>query len=384
MNTPTILDVAARANVSSASVSRYLKGHRVRSAAAIAEAIEALGFRPSATARSLKSGLTKSIALVVPDVTNPFFAAVVKGAESISRQGDYNVFLCNTDESGEREEQVLNDLVGRVDGIILAPAIEKNEAPMVARRAGVPVVFLDRETVESDLFDAVLVDNVGGSRSAAEYLLGLGHERIGIIHGPLGSTPGRQRHEGFTQVLDEHGIALEPNLTQDGNFSQDGGYQAMLRLLALTEPPTAVFIANNVMAVGALHALRDMSIDVPGDLSVLGFDDHPLADLLSPPLTVVDRPMEEQGVLAMRLVLNRLGQMKDTTPRRIVLDTRLIVRGSCAPPPTAHRATAKKTPGVRVRRRVSEKATGASVREPARSPAHTASAPAPRKAQKPG
>jgi LacI family transcriptional regulator len=304
-------------------------------------------------ARSLKSGLTKSIALVVPDVTNPYFAAVAKGAESVSRQAGYNVVLCNTDESGAREEEVLNDLIGKVDGIILAPAMEKDEAPLLARRAGVPVVFLDRETEESGLFDTVLVDNIGGSRLAAEHLLGLGHELIAVIHGPLSSTPGRERQEGFLGALEERGITLSEDLLHDGSFREDGGYQAMIRLLARRTPPTAVFIANNVMTMGAIRALREMSVAIPNDLSVLGFDDHaPMFELLSPGVTVIDRPMEEQGVLAMRLLLKRLGPMDNTAPRRIVMDTRLITRGSCAPPREIPRSGTKKTSAA------SKRATG--------------------------
>jgi len=329
----TIYDVAELAGVSTTTVSRYLRGGRVRTSESIRAAISELGFEPSAVARSLKAGRTHSVGMVVPDVTNPFFAAVVKGAESISRQGDYNIFLCNTEESSEREEEVLRDLVGRVDGIILAPATESASISPRLRDAGVPIVFLDREVRDSDGFDSVLVDNEGGARQATEHLLALGHTRIALISGPLDTTPGRGRHDGFVAALAAAEIDVDPDLIKMGEFRQEGGYQAALQLLALEHPPTAIIAANNLMTVGALRALHALRTRVPDEISIVGFDDLELAELLAPPLTVIDRPMGRQGALAMRLLLNRL-QAADTAPRRIVLETQLIVRASSGPPPT--------------------------------------------------
>jgi len=207
----TIRDVANAAGVSVATVSRHLQGVEVRAADGIQQAIEQLQFRPQAAARSLKSGVTRTVALVVPDVTNPFFAAVVKGVESISRQDSYNIFLYNSEEDGRREAAILADLRSRVDGVILTPADESLEAETRLAATGMPIVLLDREVGETRKFDAVLVDNAGGAAQAARYLLELGHTEIGIISGPLNTTPGRARHEGFLAVLAERGI--EPPAT---------------------------------------------------------------------------------------------------------------------------------------------------------------------------
>ncbi|MES2210893.1 MAG: LacI family DNA-binding transcriptional regulator [Chloroflexota bacterium] len=331
--TTTITDVADRAGVSASTVSRHLRGDTVRNAVTIDDAIQTLGFRPSRAAQALKSGRTGAIALVVPDITNPFFAAVVRGADSLSSAEGYTVFLSNTDESPEREADVLEDLLGRVDGIILGPASEDDQNPLVVHRAGVPLVFIDREIRGSGVdFDTVLVDNQGGARQAVEHLVGLGHRRIAIVSGQLESTPGRERYEGFSAAIEAAGLDLPDAYVQFGAFREREAYQSMLRLLALPEPPTAVFVGNNLMTIGALHAVRDMAIRVPDDLSIVGFDDHAFADLLAPPLTVVARPMEEQGVLAMRLLLNRIDGRGDASPRRIVLDTTLTVRGSTSAP----------------------------------------------------
>ncbi len=325
----TIGDVARRVGVSTTTVSRHLAGQRVRDGAAVQAAIEALDFRASEVARSLKSGVTRTIGLVVPDVSNPYFAAVAKGVESVSRQFELNVFLSNTDENVENERDVLQGLLGRVDGVILAPARELSDNTTELRRAGVPIVLLDRSLSDRDDLDSVLVDSSGGAGQAARHLLGLGHQRIGLISGPLDTTPGRERHAGFMSALDEVGLEVDPALVQMGDFKQDSGYQAGLRLLGLPLPVTAMFAANNLMAMGALRALHDMAVRIPDEVSFIGFDDLELAELLSPPLTVVSRPAVEQGVLAMRLLRNRIEGKGEGLAQRIVLDTRLTVRGSC-------------------------------------------------------
>lgn len=339
MSEATIADVARRAGVSATTVSRFLSGQSVRAADVIGAAIRDLDYRPSPVARSLRSGRTGSIAVIVPDVTNPFFAAVVKGAEAVARQDNYNLFLYNTDESVDREADVLADLVGRVDGLILAPTEESDQAPLRAQQAGLPVVFLDREIDGSPMFDTVLVDNAGGSRRAADHLLDLGHRRIAIVNGAPHSTPGRQRREGFLAALKSRGVEPPEGYQEYGDFREERAYQAVMRLLALEHPPTALYVANNMMTVGALRALHDIGVRVPDQLSIVGFDDLQLAALLFPPLTVVDRPMEEQGALAMRLLLRRLRETRDSAPRRIVLETKLLVRGSTAALPPSRRPT---------------------------------------------
>jgi LacI family transcriptional regulator len=333
---PNISDVARRAGVSTATVSRYLRGQRVREEAAIRQVIDELGYRPQAAARSLRSGVHYAIAVVVPDVANPFFADLVKGIESVCRSGPYNVLLVNTDESVELEDTVVGDILQRVDGIILAPATEQDKTPDRIRESGIPVVFADRE-LRGQRFDSVLVDNAEGARTAAAYLAGLGHTRIAIISGPLNTTPGRERHDAFVAAVEDLGGEIPGEYQQISDFREGGGYQAMLRLLALPQPPTAVFCANNLMTVGALKALSSMRIRVPQDLSIIGFDDLDLAPLLWPPLTVIDRPTVEQGVLTARLLLARLAGQGDPEPQRVVLSTRLIERASCTTPPAAKR-----------------------------------------------
>lgn len=329
---PTIHDVAARAGVSTATVSRFLRGDKVRAAAAVHAAVTELGYTPNAVAQSLKSGRTGTIGVVVPDVTNPFFAAVAKGLEQVCQGQSFRMLLANSDESAEREQEILADLVHRVDGVILAPATEQDTAPLHLLEAGVPVVFLDRELAGGEPFDAVLVDNVGGAYAAATHLAGLGHTRIATINGLVNTTPGRARREGFLKGLKEFGLELPAEYELAGGFREDTARQQALQLLALPNPPTAIFTGNNLMTVGLLKALQDMRVDVPGEVSIVGFDDLTLGSLLRPPLTCIDRPDVEQGALAMRLLLSRLTNEAPDAPRRIVLDTTLLVRESTAAP----------------------------------------------------
>lgn len=317
----------------------------MRAADRVKRAIEQLAFRPQPAARSLKSGATGSVAVIVPDITDPYFAAVVKGVELISRQDDYHIFLYNTEEDGNREAAILADLRGRVDGVILTPADESPAAQARLMSTEIPIVLLDREVGPGGAFDSVLIDNEGGAGQAADYLLGLGHTRIGVISGPPETTPGRTRYRGFMSRLEAEGVELPASHVQISDFREDGGYQSTLRLLALASPPSAIFVTNNLMCVGVLRALHDMRVSVPDEVSVVGFDDLQLAELLSPPLTVIGRPMEEQGTLAIRLLLNRLAG-RSVKPRTIVLDTRLVIRESCAAPATTRSSQTPQKSGV--------------------------------------
>lgn len=324
--------MASRAGVSISTVSRHINGQRVGADGAIEKAIQDLSYRPSMLASSLRSGLSRTVGIVVPDVSNPYFAAVVKGAEDAAADAEYSLFLYNTDENAEREHLVLGMLAQqRITGLLIAPATEQAERPSALHALGMPVVFIDRR-LETGEFDFVVVDNEGGAREAVEHLVSLGHSRIAVISGPLDTTPGRERDEGFRQTMLASGLEIQPDYTQIGDFKESSGYQAMMRFLALQPAPTAVFVANNQMTIGALRAIHDLGARVPEDLSIVGFDDLDLAELLDPPLTVVWRPTVDQGVLAMKLLRNRIEGTQGGPPRTIRLETHLLVRRSTAAP----------------------------------------------------
>jgi len=327
----TIQDVARLAAVSTATVSRYLSGEPVRASARIREVIAELGYRPSVVARGLRSGRHDTFGVVVPDVTNPFFAGVVRGIENVAGQRGVRVLLGNSDEDLTREATLVDDLSRRVDGMILAPATEHDDVPHVLASAGVPVVLLDRAVQVGGRFDSVTVDNIVGAKLAARHLLGLGHRRIATISGPLTSTPGRERHEAFLDELGAGGADLESALVEVADFREAGGRAAASRLLSLTQPPTALFVANNLMTVGALKALRALGVRVPEEVSVLGFDDLDLGALLDPPLTVIDRPTVEQGERAATVLVDRINAGAGPAVH-VVLPVQLLVRQSTARP----------------------------------------------------
>ncbi len=334
MSSATITDVAQRVGVSVATVSRYLSGFNVRQRDEIENAIHELNYRPSAAARNLKSGRTATVAIVVPDISNPFFAAIASGAEAAAGP-DYMVLLVNSGAVREREEKILGQLFGRVDGVILSPLQEDNEGPSFFSKYGLPIVFVDRITADADKFDSVLVDNVKGARLATEHLIALGHEKIAIITGPLHTTPGRLRAEGYTSTLKREKIALQKRYLIESDFTREGGYASMVKLLEDPIPPTAVITGNNLMSIGALEALKEKQIRIPEDISIIGFDDLEFPTLIEPGLTAIFRPWHEQGAEAMRALLARIAAQAahtELSPQHHMVDVHLIERGSCAPP----------------------------------------------------
>jgi DNA-binding LacI/PurR family transcriptional regulator len=326
-----ITDVARLAGVSSATVSRYFNGANVEKHAAIEKAVATLHYRPRLAARSLKTGKSGAIAVIVPDITNDFFSSIVQGAESVVGE-DRMVLLVNTGDSREREAQVMEQLFGRVDGVILAPLTEDEELPSRFQELGLPIVFVDRVTKSGLGVSSVLADNVGGARLAAEYLLDLGHTHIAMISGPVRTTPGRQRAKGYFDALKERSLDLPREYFVESDFTESGGYFAMDKVLGLSPTPTAVFVANNLMTLGALRLMRDRNVSIPSQMSVIGFDDIDTAELLNPPLTTIARNAFEQGAIAMQLMTRLLEEGSDVVAERSMVNVRLVERASCAKP----------------------------------------------------
>lgn len=331
MSGVTITDVAERVGVSVATVSRFLSGFNVRQEEAIRSAIIELNYRPSAAARNLKSGRTGTLAVIVPDITNPFFASVVKGIEQAAGD-DHMVLLVNTNNIKAREEQVLGALFGRVDGVILVPVIEEDEGPSFFSKFGLPIVLVDRITHDGESFDSVLADNAGGARMATEHLISHGHTNIAIISGPLSTTPGKLRHDGFIQTMKSAHLPVEKTFVIEADFSQEGGFNAMRQLLNGEERPTAVFSANNLMTIGALEAIRESGLRIPEDISIIGFDDFEMASLITPPLTVIARDAEAQGREAMEILISTISSKKQVSTQHRTIPVQLVERGSCATP----------------------------------------------------
>ena len=328
----TISDVASRVGVSVATISRFLSGGNVREEKKIRTVIQELNYRPNIAARNLKLGRSATVAIIVPDISNPFFAAIVRGAEKAS--GDsLMAAIVNTDSNSEREINALAHLYGRVDGAIFVPTKESDHKSGLSH-FGRPIVFVDRILQKEKKYDSVLADNARGAQLAVEYFLAEGHTKIAIIAGPLDSTPGRQRIEGFKETLTNSGIKLRSDYVVESDFTQAGGYAAMSQLLNLAEPPTAVFSSNNLMTYGALDALKNRGVSVPSDISFIGFDDFELSSLVSPSITVINRDAEAQGAEAMRMLMWRLENMDSKASKNSVIPINLIKRESVTIPRT--------------------------------------------------
>jgi LacI family transcriptional regulator len=330
----TMNDVARHANVSIATVSHVINGTRFVSAERVERVNDAmleLGYTPDATARSLRIGRTDTIGLVVPDNSNPFFAALARWIEEAGFESGYTTILANSNERPDREHRYVSTLVSkRVDGLILSPSRgDHGTLTRLLLSANIPVVVVDRDAALPNA-DVVLYDNEGGSIEATRYLLELGHRRIGCVAGPSDASSATERANGFRQAIADAGLPAQPVVEADFHFS--GGREATARLLDRSDDFTALFAANDLMAAGAIRELHSRGIAVPGDVSVIGFDDAPLAEMISPALTTMRQPLQDMAHAAVSLLLSRVTSGDGGAPVRKVLSTSLVIRDSTAPP----------------------------------------------------
>ncbi len=324
-------DVATHAGVSVSTVSHVINGTRrvePETVERVREAIATLGYRPNLIARGLRRRETRTIGLIVPDNSNPFFADLARVIEDRGFERGYSVILCNSDLSEVKESTYVDVLLSKqVDGLVL---ISSSNRPRQLRRvlsARVPVVVVDRE-FDALPVDQVLVDNEEGGYLAGEYLVGLGHRRIGCIAGPRDATPSAKRVAGFRRALAEAGVDLPPEAVVRGDGRYEGGESAIRELLGRSPGLTAVFAYNDLMAIGALGALRRAGISVPGDVSVIGFDDIQQASAMVPSVTTIAQPAVEMAQAALDLLLGRIRRVEEG-PMKVVLHTWLVERESC-------------------------------------------------------
>ena len=330
----TIVEVAAAAGVSPATVSRVMNGTQPVSARLrrrVERALQEYDYQPNPMARALKGAKTLAIGVIISDFANPFFTSVVRGVEDAALEAGYSVILCNSDEDPEREVRYLELLKSkRIDGVIVSPTHDSSTAAY-RRLDGIPIVLIDRSVPGLDA-DMVRVDNIQGSYEAISYLTGLGHTRIATISGPTDVTTGIERLRGYHNALQDAGIEADPALVKVGDFRQTSGYENARQLLDLDPRPTALFVANNLMMLGAMIALTEAGVQIPADMSVVGFDEVDWAQLTRPALTVVTQPAFEVGVDSAEFLLRRIAGEEDAKKQTLLLNPELIVRDSTAAP----------------------------------------------------
>jgi LacI family transcriptional regulator len=335
----TIEEIADLAAVSRSTVSRVLNNHpsvRPLVRARVQQVIQEHRYTPRAAARSLASRRTNVVGLLIPRsaatiFSDPFFPHVIQGiTEACSNRG---YFLMLSMVTAEREQDFYERVLrGRhVDGLIMMSSdIDDPILPLLIRDE-TPLVLVGRHPYLRDVSSAD-VDNIGGASTAVQHLIKLGHRRIATITGPLYMAAAMDRRDGYKQALAEAAMPVRPELIVEGDFTQASGYQGMRKLLSLAEPPTAVFVASDPMAAGALRAIHEAGINVPKEIGLVSFDDLPLASILTPPLTSVHQPLYELGATAADLLLARLEQSGEQPPTHARLKTHLVVRQSCGAP----------------------------------------------------
>lgn len=338
----TIYDVAMEAKVSAATVSRVLNGTTEVSPelqTRVRAAIDRLGYRPNSMARNLRRRRSAVWGLIISDIENPFFTAMVRGVEDVALASGFSVVLCNSDEDTAKESRYIDVFVDeRMAGAIVSPASEQESDVSGLLDRGIPVVAIDRRLRRQEV-DTVLVDNRAGAERATAHMLANGRRRVACIAGLARTTTGQERTEGYRRALAAGGVADDPELVVEGDFKQEGGRAAMEQLLALPRPPDGVFVANNLMSLGATEAVWDAGIDVPDQLGLAMFDDPAWAALVRPPLTTVAQPTYAMGQEAAGLLAGRIAG-EDGPTRQVVLTPSLHVRASTRAPAVAGRDVA--------------------------------------------
>lgn len=329
----SLTDVAKAAGVSIATVSRVIS-HPEKVApdteARVRKSMAELNYQPNRVARRLRQrgGKRHLLGLIIPDIQNPFFSEIARGVEDVAYANQFAVMLCNSDEDLKKESFYLDVLRAEsADGIILPPITDRDAAVSRVAESGMPIVTVDR-SLSNLTVDKVEVDNRQGAFDAVAHLTKTGHKRIGLITGKLNISTSRDRKLGYEDALAAAGIAGDPELVRTGDYKQASGVALAEELLALPKPPTALFVANNLMAVGAIETIHRRKLRIPADVAIIGFDDLPWAEALDPPLSVVRQPAYEVGRAAAELLLKRLGD-RNSPAAWLRLRPRLILRNSC-------------------------------------------------------
>jgi DNA-binding LacI/PurR family transcriptional regulator len=297
----------------------------------VLEAARALNYTPNVIARSLRTRLTKTIGVLISDITTFFWTTLVRGLQDKAAGSGFSIILCNSDEKARNEREYLRTLVERsVDGLVISPTAGNHSYVKKLARSEVPIVLVDRK-IHGLRVPAIRVDNRAGAYEAVEHLIGLGHERIAIIKGIDGIETSDERYAGYVQALNEHRIPMRDSLVKEGRFLKDEAFSATREILRMRNPPSAIFVCNEPMISGCILALKENGVRIPEDMAIIGFDDPVWASYMDPPLTTVSQPSYTMGMLAFDYVLAQVTNAgKDRRYLEdIILKPVLVIRKSC-------------------------------------------------------
>lgn len=331
----TIKDIAKALKISPSTVSRALKDHPDISPAtkkAVRELAQELDYQPNSVALSLRKSRTHTIGVVIPQIVHHFFSTVISGIEDVANDAGYQVIICQSNESFEREVLSVQALMGsRVDGMLVSVAQDTNDTRHFQNliNKGVPIVFFDR-MVEGLEASSVVVDDFGGAYRATEHLIREGRKKIAHLAGPESLMISHSRKNGYLKALDDFGFTADPDYVVNAGLTIEEGAKAIKGLLEKGIKPDAVFAANDPLAIGAMKALKEEGYAIPDDVAIIGFSDEPITSLIDPPMTTVAQPGYEMGKLATNLLLQQidLGDEVDITIQKEELRTELVVRES--------------------------------------------------------
>ncbi len=328
--TVTIKDIAKKANVSYATVSRALNakyGVRDETRDKIVAVAQAMGYTPNGIARGLVKKQTYSIGLVIPDITNPFFPAVARGVEDHAKQFGYSVFLCNTNYEKSREDHHISLLAEkRVDGIILAPILNEPQDDALGTESNVPVIYVTKRPA-SETQSFVVMDDERGGFLATKYLIEQGYKTIGYIGPSKTGHDAGERLAGCEAAFDKFGLTIQPRFFRAGDFKRETGYDTIIGMIEEGDYPRAIFAGNDLLAIGIIQGIKEKGLSVPDDIAVVGFDDIPFAAFPEVRLTTIRQPKYEMGKMAADMLIEKI-EGRTQQPRRVILEPELIVRSS--------------------------------------------------------
>lgn len=343
----TIKDVAEKAGVSIATVSRVINGSsqvsdRIKNR--VMQIIAEMDFKPSPVARSLVLKKTRSIGVIVPDISNAFIGEILNGIEEISQSFQYDVMVCSTRGNYEQEIRYLEMFESKqVEGIIFMSWKLQAEVVDKINSIQIPVIMINRNTSKLEV-PSVSIDNYKAAYQMTNYLITKGHKKIAFIRNSIDiDAVGLDQYRGFKQALNDNGMDVDKNFIKYGHFSIENSYQIVQSFINDKNLPTAIFATSDVMAVGAVNALKDNGFDVPQDISVVGFNDVKLASIYRPKLTVIHQPLYAIGTVAVKMIINRASYEQSLEGRIVLLPHRLIERESCGDAPSEQRETYIKT-----------------------------------------
>lgn len=327
---PTIYDVAKKAGVSISTVSKVLNntGNLAdKTRKKVQETMHELNYQPSVTA-SVKKRI-QTVGLLIPSIANPFMAEIARSIENHLKRHGYSLMICSTDNDIKNELEYISILKQKyTDGIIVATGLKKEKSIKELMKTNLPMALLSRD-VPSLAVDTVLVDDYLGGYEATKHLINLGHEKIAMITEDATYSVVRSRVQGFRNALEEHGLPYDESFVIHNNISIDEGKEAMLSLLKKQSPPTAVFASTEALAIGALQGARGRNIQVPNELSIVGFDNTILSTICEPPLTTIAQPIDEMGKKVVELLIEEIEKKKESK-QRVILSPKLVVRNSTA------------------------------------------------------